>query len=176
MDIWHVLTTEHSREFRAAAYLTEQGFKVFVPIDRLYRRVNRYAKRKILRDYPLIPGYVFLMASEAPVRWLQVLSSNFVRRVIVVDREPLEVDSSQMTDLLDRWLGGEFVAWSAERHMRSGREFKIGDGVEIVIGLLTGHQAEVVGIDDEEARAQILVEMLGSNRVVDVRLETLEAA
>jgi len=120
-----------------------------------------------------MPGYVFLSSQGWPLEWHQVLGAHFVRRVISLDRDPIRLRIGEMDELQEREHDGEFIAWSAERHMRTNREFKIGDRVEIVIGPLTGRRAKVVEIND--ARANVLTEMLGQERFVEVGLEVLEA-
>lgn len=170
---WNVLTTEPRFEFDVAESLDKLDHEVYVPMRRDFRQINRYSKRKVLRNFALMPGYVFI-APHSDVEWYEVLGVRHVRRVIAINRKPMYVFPAEMNALIEREKDGEFTAWDSERFMRSGHEFTIGDKVEIVIGPLTGCKAKVEEIN--EATARVLTEMFGSDRLVEVGLETLEAA
>jgi hypothetical protein len=60
--------------------------------------------------------------------------------------------------------------------MRTGREFKVGERVEIIATgtPLDGQVVEVAGLRGEVA--SVVMQMLGSARHVDVRLDRLAAA
>lgn len=183
--IWYALTVTPRREFEAADRLTRcKVGEVYVPMRKVYRRANRYVKAKRLRNFAILPGYVFIGADAGPVDWYRALSTRWVRGVVGVDGQPLEVplteragDRSGIGQLKEREQRGEFTAWGPERHMRSNREFKVGDTVEVITGPLAAGShpyVKVLTITDEEA--EVLATFLGGERVVRLRLETLEAA
>ena len=170
---WYALTVMPRREFEAADSLDRRGYEAYVPMVRLFRGVNRFVKRKRLRSFALMPGYVFLGVETVP-EWHGVLCARYVRGVISVDSEPLRVPLAEMDGLAEREAGGEFTAWDATRFMRSNWEFGVGDNAEIVVGPLSGQQVKVVEIGAETAK--VLLKMFGSERFVEVGLEVLEKA
>ena len=120
LTTWYALTVMPRREFDAAASLGRRGYVAYVPMVRLFRGVNRYVRKKRLRSFALMPGYVFLGSESAP-EWHQVLCARYVRGVISVDAEPMRVPLAEMEGLKNREAGGEFTAWDSERYMRTNR-------------------------------------------------------
>jgi len=174
MKHWYALTTMPRREFEAADSLTRRAFDAYVPMVKNYCRANRYVKRQTLRSFALMPGYVFLASPHAYPEWHRALTARFVRGVISVDAEPTRIPIGQMEGLSDREAAGEFTAWDAERWMRRGHEFSVGDVAEIVTGPLSGHSAKVVEIGEGEAK--LLLNIFGAEQFVGIGLEALEAA
>ena len=115
------------------------------------------------------------------MQWYQVMDVRHVRGVISIDQQPLKVPLFEtkpracgIGDLKRRELNGEFTAWSGERFMRPGHEFKAGDQVEVVTGPLTGIVSKVSEINENSAK--LIISMLGSERTIEVGMEVLEAA
>ena len=172
MMLWFVLTVRHLFEFEAARSLTQRGFQVYVPIKQKLQAVSRYVHRKKLVDYPLMTGYVFLVATDLETEWYQVLQAHHVRRVIAFENKPIKIPLSEMNDLKQRETDGEFITWSMNRHMNPRPNYGVGDEVGIITGPMTGYDVEIVDIMEETA--QVLMEYLGSKRFVEIGLETLE--
>lgn len=174
IQIWYALTVMPRREQEAADALTRRGFGVYVPLVRKYRKVNKYVKRKELKRYALLPGYVFLQSQSAYPAWYRILNSRWVRGAISVEDRPLRIPLNDMDALIAREHKGEFTAWSMEQFMRSNHEVTVGQDADIVIGPLAGQRGKVVSITEEVAG--FLLEMFGTARVLKVPLESLEAA
>lgn len=172
MIFWYVLTVKYLSEFEAARSLTQRGFEVYVPIKQKLQSVSRYIHRKKLVDYPLMTGYVFLVARDPDIEWHQVMQAHHVRRVIAFENEPVKIPLKEMNDLIQREKDGEFITWSMKRHMNSRPDYGVGDEVRVITGPMTGYDVEIVNI--EEDTAQVLMEYLGSKRFVEIGLETLE--
>lgn len=174
---WFVLRVQPGAEFLAADRVASLGMLTACPRRIEYRRAGGRAKRKIPQVYPLLTGYLF--AAVPAARWREVTTLRHVHGVIGVDGRPSRVQvegRGGLVELCRRSAAGAFSAPEYQRAMMTGREFAVGDRVEIVgAGRgLDGHVVEVAGLRGDVAR--VVMQMLGASREVRVRVDKLVAA
>ena len=76
---WYVLHVKPRTEKKAAGYLKHYRIWHHLP---LYRKTTRVQRRKVVREIPIFPGYVFVRMN--PVERLEMLKTNLIVRTIDV--------------------------------------------------------------------------------------------
>ena len=155
---WYVLHVKPRTEKKVMGYLTlSHGFR-HLP---LYVKITKVQRRKVRRELPLFPGYVF--AHLSPEERLSVLKSNLLVRTIIVPN-PREM-IHQLRQIAHAGRG------AAE--MRPTNPFKAGDYVRVKYGPMRGTEGYV---KREGAKATIClnVEILGSAVEVSISPEDVE--
>ena len=144
-------------------------------MQQVYRAPNMHVKRKRPMRFPLLPRYLFVGFVGAPV-WDALfglnlwLGHNVISGVIGLAGHPWRMDGAKVA----RWLrdNGMVRAEDAEQHMRSHKEFRVGDTVEIVEGAFIGQHAKVVDMSGSHAR--ILIPLFGTEHEASAPLANLE--
>lgn len=170
---WYAVLCRAGTEFAVEAILEATGFVAIVPMHTEYRRVNRYVKRKHGVSYPVAPRYVLVGFNEAQLRggvrdkkgrlrggippWHMLFRISMVHSVVGVDGAPMEMLSDQTARFIR--AHGHREAPAEQRHMRTGREFKAGDMVEVVEGSLAGMTIRVHAIEGDKAK--VLLPLFG---------------
>lgn len=177
---WYGITTRSGAEFVVEAMLERSGLVAIVPAQRVFRRVNRYVRRKHEVIYPLLPRYVLIgfdakgSPDYAPP-WRQKVYDLPIP-VLPVGIEPgvpWRMDGLKVAAFLK--LNGQIKAADAERYMRTHKEFAEGDLVNIVEGGFAGHSGRVHVISG--AVAKVLLPLFGSaGQDVPIPLANLERA
>lgn len=171
---WYALRARPAAEGLVAGRLGSLGVPCALPVKIEYRRRSRVAKTKEAVTRPVLTGYVF--AAVSPCAWGRVLGVRHVAGVLGVDGVPTRMRASQLAAFCRRSAAGAFSAPEHQRHMRTGREFAVGQVVEIT-GTRTpldGSVVEVSSLRGEVAR--VVMQMLGCTREIDVRVDRLVAA
>lgn len=180
---WYALTTAPQREFAVQSILDREGFATFVPVRREFRYVNKTARiqrRKVEKVYPLMPRYVFLGMADGTPGWGRVFCfmldptdnrGRAITGIIGHEGKPSPIPHAPLRDMMVRHNKGAFNAPGFQRYMQTKREFAVGDKVLTEDGLFEGRV-----IDITDAKARVLVEFLGAQRIVDADLERLVAA
>lgn len=166
---WYIAACRPNFERQAAEEIVSLGQTVFVPCFRKefhHRRQRKWIKRY----YPLLPGYLFVLASD---HWSRILDCEHVNRVLrsqnfseaSVPIAITDVDVQMIRSAQDR---GDFDL------MRSNRsELKPGDRVTVMEGAFAGQRGTVESIGDEnivlhieamcrQVRAVVPLEKLGA--------------
>lgn len=158
---WFAVECQPRKEVLAQTNLERQGFRSFLP--RL-RKTVRHARttREILT--PLFPRYLFVSLDLAHDRWRSVFGTFGVARLVTDGFWPVPLPKGVVEDLATITAQSGAVEFSAE--IKSGEKVR----------LLTGPFAETIGhlvrLDDA-GRAQVLLELLGSERQVSVPSSSL---
>lgn len=174
---WYGVMTRPGAEFAVEAMLERAGFVALVPAQSVYRRVNRYVKRKSRVSYPLLPRYV-LIGFEAKGRadfeppWRRVLDVPIPVHPVGIEQElPWRMDGTKVAAFLK--ANGFITAADAERFMRTHKEFAEGDMVDIAEGPFRGHRGRVHVISGREAK--VLLPLFGNaEHPVAIALANLE--
>jgi len=142
---WFIVKTRPSLEVRAGEEILSLGQTVYVP---QYRKEFQHARKKAwtTRYFPLIRGYLFVMASA---HWNRVLGCESVAGVLrSTDRgeavDPIPISDAEIRRIRDKQEAGDF-----DEMKLHGNAVKIGDQVKIGEGLFTGQRGEVAAISDE---------------------------
>lgn len=158
---WHVLRVMPQRQFDAASFLVDFGVATLLPVERQWIRASRYAKRRELREYPLLRGYLPI-SGQMPGRWRAWRSHGILGYLADAEGCPAVLRGEDL-ERVHALMGGETVDQLAP-----------GACVEIVGGAMAGHcgRVERAGL----RQAAVVLEMLGSFRTVTVDAADLEPA
>lgn len=167
---WYALTVPPQKEFAAQDILSRRGVVTFCPFESLWRKKSRYTKEKELRHFPVMPRYVFAGFSAEP-SWYHVFRMPLIVSVVGLKGEPAPIDG--MTNLVGMFRNG-LRRPSAERHMRTHREYNVGDAAVVVDGPLADRIVKVEEI--RGGHAIFRMELLGSEHRLSIALDKLEAA
>jgi len=188
---WFLLLVRPGKEFVVRDMLVRRGLDALAPATRVFRRLNRYVRGKVDRDYPLMPGYVLVgFPAEGPMAWGRVFpplgdvevaedrhlwrlrGEKLVRAVMGRKGLPDPVNPRRLAQFMVG-IGGDLVAPTSHRYMRTHREFACGDMVDVTDGPWRGHVARVESISGEVAR--LILPLFGIDDMeVPVPLDQLE--
>lgn len=184
---WFALRVAPQKEYHAKLILESRGVECFVPTQQLYRRLNRYVRPKVLRNFPVLPGYVFAGFHAPSPPWLHIFAIRPIKGVVGRDGKPWCLNSGVFTGkiaadnptvkfatFLSSHADGDLMvkAPPEQRHMRTHREFAVGDMVQIMEGPFDGQFVQVSEITGKSAK--VLMMLFGQQHDVAVRLECLE--
>lgn len=174
---WFLAKVPSGKEFVAERILDDAGLLVFVPIEERYRKANRTVREKKTIRVALIPGYVLVAmppVALSQMPWMRLFRFRLVAGVVGRDGLPSRVPAREAREMIRRHCAGEFMPPSFYKHMRSYREFQVGDTVEVLEGPFEGNVFEVTAIKGQNA--QMVVDIFGGQREVTVPLEKLAKA
>lgn len=142
---WFIIKTRPTFETRAGEEILALGQTVYVP---QFRKEYKHARTKgwISKYYPVLRGYIFVMASQ---QWGRVLGCESVTGVLrSTDRgeavDPIPIADAEIRALRKRQEAGDFDDLRVNSHA-----VKIGDAVKITEGVFAGQRGEIAAINDE---------------------------
>lgn len=161
---WYAVEARSGTEFAVEAIFERRGFVAVVPMQTEYRRANSYVKRKTKRSYVIAPRYVLVGFSAAQLRdgqppWHQVFDITMVQSVVGLDGQPWRMKGKETADFVKAHALHDAPIEYEHMGMRAGREFKVGDTVQVMEGSLAGLKAKVASIDG--AAAKVLLPLFG---------------
>lgn len=178
---WYALLARSGAEFDVEALLEARGLVAIVPVRREWRRVNRYVKRKAQVRFSLLPRYVFVGFGNGgtsdyddEVRAIMAIMRELtlVQGVVGRDDAPARMVAREVALFL-RDLG-EVIAPGWQKHVKSGKEFDIGDEVQITDGPFEGHITRVDAVIGRQAKVTLALLFGGGAHNVMVPLANLE--
>lgn len=169
---WYALYVRPQKEFVAQIILERYGVTTYVPVRRDWRRRNKYTKEKRLTSYPLAPRYVFAGFPPGIPLWFDLFNLPLISGVVGIDDVPMRLKTPDVVSLLRKHPNG-VVAPKEQKHMQTGKEFAVGDNVEVVGGPFDGMKAPVTSIKGSRAKLVLLDGIVGE---IEFPLEVLQAA
>ena len=171
---WHVVYTHPKCEAKAAAGLRRAGFGVFCPVMKIDRKLRHRRKggRAVTRTIEVVmfPRYLFVRF-EPGCTFFGLRGVMHVESVLMSDpMTPARVPDAVIEDLRVAMDMGLFDAVKERKPI-----FKPGTDVRIEEGPFEGFTA-VVKRALAGQTAEVLLEILGSPRVLRIGLEQLRAA
>lgn len=167
---WYVAVVPPGEEVTAVNLLWSCKVAAFRPVEHLYRRKNHYSKAKELKDFPLMPRYVFVgvksMADLSFVWTLPIISG-----ILCLDHKPAIVPHDQIAKFVEQ--GQDFLPPPEHKHMLTKREFKTGETVEVIEGPLVGRLVTVEEISPMDGTAKIFFNLLGARREFHLTLDAM---
>ena len=164
MQQWYVAHTKPNGEARALANLVRQGFEVYLP---RFRKWRRHARRSERVAAPLFPRYLFVAFDAATARWNTIHFTLGVQHLVCTGDVPAPVPSGIVEDIKAREDGG-FV------NLGRLREFHPGDRVRIASNSLSNQVGLFERMDDGE-RVVVLLDILGRHVRVAAPLDAVAA-
>lgn len=170
---WYALRTPAQKEFVAQEILGRRGITTFLPVERKWRRRNKYTKQKELRSYPLLVRYIFAGFVPGIPLWFNIFNIPTITGCVGLNGEPKELDNAAVCRFIGKYPNG-LQRPDEEQYMQTGKEFTIGEHVRISDGPFEGIVVPVVNILGKDA--ELFVELFGGRHKVRIRMDKLEAA
>lgn len=169
---WYALRVSPQKEFAAQEILTRKGITTYCPSDRRWRKVSRYVRAKELRDFPLVPGYIFAGFRPGTQLWFDLFSINIIIGCVGINGEPRRIPGEAMSRMIRIYRNG--LTRPDEEHPMPAHEFSVGQSVRVVNGPFEGMQVPVVSVSG--ANARVLMDMFNSTFEVEMPAYILEPA
>ena len=155
---WYVLHVKPRTEKKVMEYLRRYGYFAHLP---LYTKVTKVQRRKVRRQMPLFPGYVF--SKLWPDERVVMLRTNLIVRAIFVERPRTMVHQLRQISRASR----------AVPDLKPSQMCKAGDFVRVVSGPLYGTEGYVVR-RGREMTLCLNIEILGVSAEVSVPAADVE--
>ena len=163
-----VIMTSPGKEAEARSILTRFGYDVTLPVERIWRRFGAGGQRK-LKELVLTPRYLFIHHANFRAH-IYMMRSLYCRQGQSIISGYLAYSDGEPKPL-DRILVDQLVSIGHNAESASYRKsLKPGDQVNTS----QGFSGRIIGT--KGSRASVLVEALGKIHVVQVNVNTLEAA
>jgi len=155
---WYVLHVKPRTEKKVVRFLEEYGYFRHLPV---YVKITKVQRRKVRRELPLFPGYVFTRL--LPEERLRMLQTNLLVRTIFVQRPREMIHQLRQISRASR----------SAPDIRPVNPFKAGDYVRVKYGPMRGMEGYV---KREGAKAMICLnlEILGSAVETSISPDDLE--
>lgn len=151
---WFIVRSKPGMEARAGEEILSLGQTVYVP---RYRKEFKHARKNYwtTRYYPLMTGYLFVMASD---HWSRVVGCESVERILRSQIEgeagpPIGIDDRTIREIRERQEAGAFD------EMRVHGRVPVGEHVSIATGALSGLKGPVIDSDDRSV--VMVIQMFG---------------
>ncbi len=151
---WYVLHVKPRTEKKVFAYLERYGYFRYLP---LMVKITKVQRRKVRRELPLFPGYVFTCL--LPDERIRMLQTNLLVRTIHVPMPREMIHQLRQIKRATRAVGAEMK--------KLANTFKEGDYVRVTAGPLRGTEG-YVKYDGTQASICLNVEILGSAVEVNI--------
>lgn len=164
---WYCVRTQTKREHLAAKSLARlEGVQSFCPLLR-YRKATR--RGKVWWIEAMFPGYVFAFFSRREHERDVVHTQGVMKLLRFGDFVP-EIPATFIAELVEQMENQDA---GGDDTLTLQPAVKEGDEVEVAHGALQGFQGQVIEILPAAERVKILVEFLGSKRMVESDLFSL---
>jgi transcription antitermination factor NusG len=157
---WYVLHVKPRTEKKVALYLSKYGFFYHLP---LYVKVTKVQRRKVRRELPVFPGYVFTRL--LPEERLKMLQTNLLVRTIEIPNPRQAIHQLRQVKNASRRTPEQLRTMSSV--------FAAGDYVRVTTGPLRGTEG-YVKYDGGRASLCLNVEILGQSVEVAISPEDVE--
>ena len=158
---WYVVQTRPHKESFAAQNLANQGFRPFVA---RIRKTVRHARRLTSVNAPLFPRYIFVSLDLERDRWRSVRCTFGVSSLVMEGERPLPVPAGVVEQLIEHSDPAGALDFRPE--------LKAGQAVRVLHGPFADHIGRLVSMDPA-GRVSVLLDMLGSERVVTMPADGL---
>lgn len=160
---WLVVTVPPTKERLAENMLSAAGLTIFLPTEMRMRRVSRHANRKEPREYPSVPGYLFLGVRDF-IPWNEIRRYRIIQTILGVNGNPICLEEQAMTTML-----GKMAEPAAPP-----RQIAVGDHCRVLSGPFLNHRIKIEDIKGD--RATFTINLLGGEVPAQIRIEKLQLA
>ncbi|GDY18401.1 transcription termination/antitermination protein NusG [Verrucomicrobiota bacterium] len=160
---WFCVKAKPRQEAVAARNLRALG-EVDVVFPRLRRTRRGHDQNKLVVE-PLFPGYLFLRFDAAELQ-TSVRGTRGVLHLVSQGGRAVEVAPKVIDDL--RALGPEAILTLLDEAPQ------VGGKVRVIRGIFAGTEGEVLRLHEPQKRIAILLELLGSEKPVELSAEDVE--
>lgn len=174
---WYAVLARGRNEGVVEALLERRGFVAVVPMWRVLRRANRYAKRQIEVRVPVAPGYVLVgfrddeLTAGAPP-WHRVFDITMVGSVLGLedDGQAWQLNGAQVA----RFLFDNDTRAPVADEADTPHPLVVGQMVTVTHGALAGHVLPVVKIGAGDS-VSVLIQLFGRDTEFPVARADVEA-
>lgn len=163
---WYAIRTKTAAEKQVARGIAEQSFPICFPLCSFERK---HARKRRTVTAPLFPRYLFAQFDREDDRWKAIAYTRGVAKILPHNDDPLPVRAGVVEEIVAA------IASSTDGSIRIEKPiiepFKPNESVHFVSGSWLGIKA-IVRLDEGE-RVRVLLDMLGSPRVIPVLRESL---
>ena len=155
---WYVLHVKPRTEKKVVEFLKHYGCFYHLP---LYIKVSKVQRRKVKRELPLFPGYVF--TKLFPDERIKMLQTNLIVHTITVLKPREMIHQLRQISRAGR----------SSPEMRPAHQFKTGDYVRVKYGPLRGTEG-YIRREGAHATLCLNVEILGASVEVSISPDDIE--
>jgi transcriptional antiterminator RfaH len=155
---WFILQFKSNSHRQAAKNLSQQGFKIFLPLhDTTSQKLSRFTNT----SKPLFPGYMFIRFDQAESEWHKINNTYGVSRLI----SSKSIPNSFVDNLMKRYdsLG----------NLLPMKKLKKGDQVTVLKGPFANFIATVEKYEADQ-RISILMDLMGRKTKVQTFSDALK--
>jgi transcription antitermination factor NusG len=157
---WYVLHVKPRTEKKAVVYLERYRCFRYLPV---FVKVVKVQRRKVRREIPVFPGYVFTRLS--PEERVEMLKTNLIVRTISVSNPRAMIHQLRQVE----------HATKSTSEIRRVNPFKAGDYVRVKLGPMRGMEG-YVRREGPNATICLNVEILGAAVELSISPEDVEKA
>lgn len=161
---WYAVYVKSRHEARVENRLLNQNFDVFLPRQ---KQPSRRRNRALIIQVPLFPGYLFVRAGLSPERYLQILRTPGVVRVLCHQGAPALVPEREIESLRSLCR----LNLAMKHH-----PYRPGQKVEVLRGCLAGVVGKVSRARPGRTRVLVSVELLRRSVTVEIEAADLLAS
>ena len=162
---WYAIYTRSRHEFKVNHKLTGKQYKTFLPV---VKSLRRWKDRKKYIERPLFSGYLFLRCQMDDYKYLEILKTNGVVRV-------LGTNKMQLSPISNEEIESVRILTKNDTTINYHPYVKEGERVEIVSGPLTGSKGVLVQRELYKSTVVVSVHLLGRSISVEVDSCDIEA-
>ncbi|AUQ89385.1 MULTISPECIES: transcription termination/antitermination NusG family protein [Phaeobacter] len=156
------------RVFLPEHILRRAGFEVFLPIEKVLRRKNRFSPEQSLVSKPKLVDWLFVGWPVDQSRWHQLMALDVVTGVMGTGGRPVTIPQARIIRLMRQWGGGE-LSPACYQMVKAG--YAAGDVLRVPDGPFAGFDFTVVDVSEKSARG--LVSIFGRDTPLDIPLAKL---
>jgi len=162
---WYAIYTRSRHEFKINHKLTDKQLETFLPV---VKSLRRWKDRKKYIERPLFSGYLFLHCQMDDYKYLEILKTNGVVRVLGTNRR-------ELSPIPDEEIESVRILTENNPFINYHPYVKEGEKVEIVNGPLTGAQGILARRELYKSTVVVSVHLLGRSISVEVDSCDIEA-
>lgn len=161
---WYLVHSKPREEEVAKANLERQGYIVYLPLCKLFRR---RMGRRLQAIGPLFPRYLFIQLESGVDDWRPIRSTKGVATLVRFGTEPAMAPQALIGMLMAR-------ADTTGVHILPGKEFKAGEQVRIREGVMHDYDAIFLAKSAHD-RVIVLLDIVGKQIRIEVGTAHVEA-
>lgn len=167
---WYLIHSKPAQEARAAQNLEQQGYTVFLP----WCQIERIRRGKLVQlTEPLFARYLFIELDDIQSNWYPIRSTRGVHALVRfgIHTDPVSVPEDLIAGLKALHQSGSADGPPAIALFELNQKLAIASGP--FVGL-SGLFQKLVVSDDGQARALLLVDILGKSQRLSIDLAQLK--
>ena len=162
MNYWYLIQFEPNSHRMAERNLHRQGFKTFLPMQKITRRKTSHFVSDLR---PLFPGYMFVCIDSSAAPWRTINSTIGVSRLVSFDGTPRPLPLPLISSLM--------LHYDTSRTLLPPKTLNVGDTVDVLSGPFANFVATVEKVDEQQ-RVWLLMELMGQGARVNVTADQVQ--